>query len=93
MQSISKRTKKRKTRNELQVACKHCGRRFRNNRGVTNHLRFCNLSPMKDEVGRPPPLAAVNEVDNNLNGANAAVAQQEFLLRNMPGNQAIEELK
>ena len=48
---------------------------------------------MKDEVGRPPPLAAVNEVDNNLNGANAAVAQQEFLLRNMPGNQAIEELK
>ena len=48
---------------------------------------------MKDEVGRPPPLAAVNEVDNNLNGANAAVAQQEFFSRNMPGNQAIEELK
>ena len=41
--------------NRLQVACKQCGRRFRNNRGDINHLRFCNPGPMDDEVGRPCP--------------------------------------
>ena len=52
--------------NQLQVACRQCGRRFRNNRGVINHLRFCNPTPTDDEVGRPPPLLAVNGVHNIL---------------------------
>ena len=47
---------------------------------------------MDDEVGRPPPLAAVNEVDNNLNGVDNAVAEQQFFLGNTPENQASEEL-
>ena len=50
-----------------------------NNTGVINHLRFCNPAPMDDEVGRPPPLAAVNGVDNNINGTDDAVAEQQFL--------------
>ena len=33
---------------------------------------------MDDEVGRPPPLAAVKEVDNNLNGADYAVAGKQI---------------
>ena len=48
---------------------------------------------MDNEVGRPPPLAAVNEVGNILNGADDPVAQQRFFWGNTPGNQAIEELK
>ena len=42
---------------------------------------------MDDEVDRPPPLAAVNEADNQLNDADDAV-----ILENTPQNQAIEEL-
>ena len=38
-------------------------------------------------------VAAVNEVNNNLNGADDAVAEQQFFRGNAPGNQAIEELK
>ena len=37
--------------NQLHVACKQCGRRFRNNRGVINHLQFCNPTPMDNEAG------------------------------------------
>ena len=48
---------------------------------------------MDDEVGKPPPLAAVNEVDNNLNGADYAVAEQQIFWGKTPGNQSIEELK
>ena len=48
---------------------------------------------MDDEVGRPPPSEAVNEVNNNLNGADDAVAEQQFSWGNTPGNQTIEELK
>ena len=33
---------------------------------------------MEDEVATPPPFAAVNEVDSNLNSANNAVAEQQF---------------
>ena len=73
---------------QLQVACRQCGRRFRNNRGIINRLQFCNPAPMDDEVDRPPPLAAVNEADNQLNDADDAV-----ILENTPQNQAIEELK
>ena len=79
--------------NQLQVACRQCSRRFRNNRGVINHLRFCNAAPMDNEVGRPPPSAAVNEVDNNLNGADDAVQEQQFFCGNTPGNEEIEKLK
>ena len=43
---------------------------------------------MDDEVDRPPPLAAVNEADNQLNDTDDAV-----ILENTPQNQAIEELK
>ena len=75
--------------NQLQVACRQCGRRFRNNRGVLNHLRFCNLTPMDDEAG----VFAVNIVGNNLNGADDAVAEHQFFWGNTPGNQAIEELR
>ena len=39
-------------------------------------MRFCNPAPMDNEVSRPPPLAAVNEVDNDLNGADDAVTEQ-----------------
>ena len=46
---------------------------------------------MDDEVGRPPPLAAVNDVDNNLNGADV-VAEQQFFWGIIPGNQANKEL-
>ena len=35
----------------------------------------------------------MNEVDNNFNGADDAVAEQQFFWRNTPGNQANEELK
>ena len=85
--------KEMKNKKSIASCFRHCCRIFRNNRGVTNHLRFCNLAPMKDEVGRLPPLAALNKVDNNLNEADDAVAQQEFFSRNIPGNQATEELK
>ena len=61
--------------NQLLIACRQCGRRFRNNIVVINHLRFYNPAPMEDEVGKPPPLAAVNEVDNNLNGTDNGVAE------------------
>ena len=47
---------------------------------------------MDDEVGRPPPLAAVNDVDNNLNGADDVVAEQQFFWGIIPGNQANKEL-
>ena len=33
---------------------------------------------MGNEVGRPRPLAAVNKVDDNINGADDAVAEQPF---------------
>ena len=79
--------------NQLQVVCRQCGRRFHNNRGVINHLLFCNPAPMDDGVGRPAPLVTVNEVENNLNGIHDAVAEQQFFWGNTPGNQAIEELK
>ena len=72
--------KKRKPRKSLQVACRQCDRSFRNNRGVISHLRFCNPASMGNEVGRPLPLAALNEVDNNFNGADDAVAEQQFFL-------------
>ena len=52
--------------NRLQVACRRCGWRFRNNRLVINHLQFFNAAPMDDEVGWPPSLAAVNEVEKSL---------------------------
>ena len=55
-------------------------------------MRFCNPAPVKDEVSGPPTLAAVNEVDNNLNDVKYAVAEQQFFWGNKPGNQAIEEL-
>ena len=77
--------------NQLQFACRQCGRRFRNNRGVTNHLRFCSHTPMDYEVGRPPPLAAMNGVNSNLNDADDVVAEQQFFLGNTPGNKVIEE--
>ena len=79
--------------NHLQVACRQRSRRLRINRGVINHLRFCNPAPMDDEVGRPPPLASVTKVYNNLNSAGDAVAEQQFFWGNTTGNQAIEELK
>ena len=79
--------------NQLQVPCRQCGRRFCNNGRVINHLRFCNPTPMDDEVGRPPPSAAVNEVDNNFNGADDAVTEQQYFWRNTPVNQATEDLK
>ena len=47
---------------------------------------------MDNEVGRPPPLAAMSEVDN-LNGTDDAVEEQQFFWGNTPGNQATEELK
>ena len=37
--------------NRLQVACRQCGRRFRNNRLVINHFQFFNPASMDDEVG------------------------------------------
>ena len=77
----------------MQIAYRQCGRRFRNNRRVINYLWFCNPAPIDDEVGRPPPLAPVNKVDNYLNGADDAVAEQHFIWANTPGDQAIEELK
>ena len=43
--------KKENQENQLQIACRQCGRRFRNNRVVINHLRFCNPAPIDDEVG------------------------------------------
>ena len=79
--------------NQLRVACRQCGRRFRNNRGLINHLWFCKPTPMDDEAGRPPPLLAVNRVGNNLNGADDAVAEQQFFWGNKPGNQAINDWK
>ena len=48
---------------------------------------------MDDEVGRPPPLAAVNGVENNINSTDDAVAEQQLLWGNTPGNQATVELK
>ena len=48
---------------------------------------------MDEEVRRPPTLAAVNEVDDNLNGADDAAGEQQFFWGNTRGNQAIEELK
>ena len=79
--------------NQLPVACRQGGWRSCNNRVVINHLQFCNPTSTDDEVGRPPPLAAVNEVDNNLNGVDNGVAEQQFFLGNTPGNQATEELR
>ena len=35
---------------------------------------------MGNEAGRPLPLAALNEVDNGFNGADDAVAEQQFFL-------------
>ena len=55
-------------------------------------MQFYNPAPMDDEVGRPPPLAAVNDVDNNLNGADDVVAEQQFFWGIIPGNQANKEL-
>ena len=74
--------------NQLQVACRQCGRRFCN---FINHLWFCNPTPMDDEASRPPPLLAVNRVGNNLNGADDAVAKKRFFWGNTPGNQAVKE--
>ena len=37
--------------NRSQVACRQCGRRFRNNRLVINHFQFFNPASMDDEVG------------------------------------------
>ena len=37
---------------------------------------------MDDGVGTPPPLAAVNEDNKNLNGADDAVAEQQFFWGN-----------
>ena len=48
---------------------------------------------MDDEVGRPPPLAAVNGVDNNINGTDDAVTQRQFFWGNAPANQTVEKLK
>ena len=79
--------------NQLQVACSQWDRRLCNNRGVINHLQFCNPASMDDEVGRPPPSTAVNEVNNNINGADDAIAEQQFFWGNTLRNQAIEELK
>ena len=62
--------------NQSQVACRKCNRRFHNNRGVINHLWFCNTAPLDDKVGRPPPLAAKSDAVANLNSADNAVAEQ-----------------
>ena len=83
----------RNQENQLQVACRQCSRRFHNSRGLIIHLRFCNPILVDEGVGRPPPLAAVNEDDNNRNGANDAVAEQQFFWGNRPRNQGIEKLK
>ena len=48
---------------------------------------------MDDEVDGPPPLAPVNEADNQLNDADDAVTDGQLLWENTPPNQAIEELK
>ena len=48
---------------------------------------------MNDEVSGSPQLAAVNEVDNNLNGTDDAVTQWQFFWENAPANQAVEKLK
>ena len=58
-----------------------------------NYLRFCNPTPVDNEIGRPPPLAAVKEVDNYINSADDAIVVQQFFWGNTPGNQATEELK
>ena len=79
--------------NQLQVVFRQYCRGFCNNRRVINHLRFCSPAPVNDEVNRPPLLAAVNEVDNNLNGADDVVPEQQFFWGNTPGNQAVEQLK
>ena len=72
-------------------ACRQCGRRFRNDRGNINHSRFCSPTPVDDEVCRP--LAAVNKVDYNLNGADKAISEQQFFWGNTPGNQTIASSK
>ena len=72
--------------NQLQVAWRQCVTRFCNNRGVVNQLWFCNTAQL-NEVGSPPPLVAVSEVDNNFNGTDDAVAKQQFFWGNKPGNQ------
>ena len=37
-------------KNQLQVACRQCCRRFHSNREVINHLQFCSPAPVNDEV-------------------------------------------
>ena len=45
---------------------------------------------MDDEVDGPPPLAPVNEADNQLNDADDAVTDGELLWENTPPNQALK---
>ena len=45
---------------------------------------------MDDEVDGPPPLAPVNEADNQLNDAHDAVTDGELLWENTPPNQALK---
>ena len=56
-------------------------------------MRSCNSPPLKDEVSGLPPLAAVNEVNNNLISAEYAVAEKQFFWGNTLGNEEFEELK
>ena len=77
----------------MQVPCSQSSRRIHNNLEVINHFWFWNPVAVNDEVSGSPQLAAVNEVDNNLNGTDDAVTQWQFFWENAPANQAVEKLK
>lgn len=85
--------------------CRRCGRRFRTNRGVLQHLRHCDPALQVDEVGRPPPPPLPPPppppppppLQPNLNEANHENnpngAEQQFFWGNTPGREAIRDIK
>ena len=74
--------------------CAQCGRNFRNNRGVLQHLRYCTGAAQRtNEVGQPPPDPQPPPPLPQRNTQQQDVPVQQFLWGPVPGDEAIRELK
>ena len=76
------------------VQCMKCGRQFRTNRGMLQHLRHCNSDAPNDEVDRPPPPPPPPPHQPDApNNNNNAPKEEQFHWGNALGTEAVADLK